>query len=81
MRPKFAQPARAHGLPKVHKVFDSLPPFHPIVDTTNTVYSFVGKFLSSLLQPLTINNFTLRDSFDAANRIKSINNDLINVEI
>ena len=80
MRPKFAQPARAHGLPKVHKVFDSLPPFRPIVDTTNTVYSFVGKFLSSLLQPLTINSFTLRDSFDAANRIKSINNDLINVE-
>ena len=80
MRPKFAQPARAHGLPKVHKVFDSLPPFRPIVDTTNTVYSFVGKFLSNLLQPLTINSFTLKDSFDAASRIKNINNDLINVK-
>ena len=77
MRPKFAQPARAHGLPKVHKVFDTLPPFRPIVDTTNTVYSFVGKFLSKLLQPLTVNSFTLKDSFDAAARIRNIDSNLI----
>ena len=80
MRPKFAQPARAHGLPKVHKVFENLPPFRPIVDTTNTVYSSVGKFMSKLLQPLTLNSFTVKDSFDAATRIRNIDNKLINSE-
>ena len=80
MRPMSAQPARAWGKPKVHKTFDLLPPFRPIIDTTNTVFSLVGKFLSKLLQPLTINSFTVKDSFDAASRIKNINLDLINVD-
>ena len=38
MRPKFAQIGRAHGLLKTHKKFYILPPFQPIVDTTNTPY-------------------------------------------
>ena len=41
------------------------------------MYSKVGKFLSGLLQSLTINEFTLKDSFDAAQRIKSIPKSLI----
>ena len=28
--------ARAHGLPKIHLTFDSLPFFRPIIDTTGT---------------------------------------------
>ena len=27
IRPKNAKPARAHGLPKIHKTYDKLPPF------------------------------------------------------
>ena len=38
MRPKFAQIAQAHGLPKTHKLFEHLPKFRPIIDTTNTPY-------------------------------------------
>ena len=38
MRPKFAQIAQAHGLPKAHKLFEHLPKFRPIIDTTNTPY-------------------------------------------
>ena len=69
IRPKHAKIARAHGLPKVHKAFDDIPPFRPIIDTIGTIHSSVGKYLSEVLYPLTQNQFSIKDSFDAANRI------------
>ena len=66
------KPARAHGLPKTHKTFDILPPFRPVVDSTGTAYQPVAKYLSQLLNPLASNEFSLKDSFDAVNRIKNI---------
>jgi hypothetical protein len=63
LRPMTAHFGRAHGLPKIHKKFDTLPKFRPIVDTTNTPHYNVGKFLSSLLNPLTLNDHSLSDSF------------------
>ena len=72
LRPTFAHFVRAHGLPKTHKTFQSIPKFRPIIDTTNTPHYNVGKFLASLLNPLTLNQYSLRDSFDAADAIKSI---------
>ena len=72
MRPKFAQIARAHGLPKTHKPFEHLPKFRPIIDTTNTPYYGVSKFLSNLLNPLTENQYVAKDSFTAANKIREI---------
>ena len=66
------QLGRTHGLPKIHKAFANIPNFRPNIDTTNTPYYKIGQYLSSLLQPLTINNYFLKDSFDAANKIKSI---------
>ena len=52
MRPKFTKVGQAHGLPKIHKNYDHLPPFCPITDTTNTVHYGIAKYLSNLLQPL-----------------------------
>ena len=72
MRPKSARLGRAHGLPKIHKEFTNLPLFRPIVNTTGTVYYGVGKYLSKLLNPLTQNEYTLKDSFDAVSRIHQI---------
>ena len=72
MRPMSAQLGHAHGLPKIHKVFAIILKFRPIIDRTNTPHYKTGQYLSSLLQPLTINNCTLNDSFDAANKIKSV---------
>ena len=46
MRPKSATTGRALGLPETHKQFDSIPKFIPIIDTTNTPYYGVRKFLS-----------------------------------
>ena len=76
MRPKNAKPARAHGLPKIHKTYNELPKFRPIIDTTGTTHYAVGKYLTNLLNPLTLNSYTLKDSFDAAERIRQIPNEL-----
>ena len=70
LRPMAAKLGHAHGLPKTHKAYANLPSFRPIIDTTSTPYYNIGKFLSSLLQPLTHNDYNLKDSFEA---VKSIN--------
>ena len=72
MRPKNAKPARAHGLQKIHKTFTNFPRFRPIMDTTGSSLYLVGKYLDQLLYPLINNEFTLGDSFEAANRIHDI---------
>ena len=66
-----AQLGRAYGLPKIHKLFANIPKFCPNIDTNNTPYYKIGQYLS-LLQSPTINNYTLKDSFDAASKIKSV---------
>ncbi|XP_066910788.1 uncharacterized protein [Clytia hemisphaerica] len=76
MRPKSAKPARAHGLPKTHKTFETVPKFRPIIDTTGSTHYKVGKYLTKLLQPLTINDYTLKDSFDTATKIRDIPKEL-----
>ena len=72
IRPKSAKLARAHGLPKIHKLFENIPSFRPIIDTTGTTHYSFGKYLSELLNPLTHNDYSLKDSFDAATRISRI---------
>ena len=76
MRPKFAQIRRADGLPKIHKHFFKVPSFRPIVDATNTPHYGVGTFLTNLLNPLTRNHYTVKDSFEAVNMIYKIPSEL-----
>ena len=72
MRPKAAHVSRAHGTPKIHKPYQHLPKFRPIIDTTGSPYQGVGKYLSTLLNPLTQNEFTTKDSFEAATKVRNI---------
>ena len=72
VQPQSTKPARARGLPKIHKDFHSLPPFRPIIDTTSTAYQPLAKYLTRLLNPITMNSYTLTDSFDAANHIQNV---------
>ena len=72
MYPKNAKIGRAHGSAKVHKEFTRIPPLRPIVDTIGSTHYGVGKFITSLLNPLTLNEYNLKDSFDAADKIKMI---------
>ena len=53
----------------MHKHFDNIPSFQPIIDTTGITHYSVGKYLFELLNPLTQNEYSFRDSFDAVNRI------------
>ena len=76
LRPKAAHFGRAHGLPKVHKHYNDLPPFRPIIHTTGTPHYNVGKFLAKLLNPLAQNEYTLRDSFHAVSEMKYIPKEL-----
>lgn len=77
LRPKNAKPARAHGLPKIHKTFENIPKFRPIIDTTGTSHYLVGKFLTNLLSPLTTNEYTFKDTFDAVNKMQNIPTNLL----
>ena len=80
MRPKAAVRARARGLPKMHKTFENLPPFRPVIDTMNTPYNGIGCFLKGILHPLTQNRFSLKDSFHAVEEIRKIDFDDITEE-
>ena len=72
MRPKFALIGRAHGLPKTPKTFTNVPPFRPIIDTSNTPHYKIGMFLANLLNLLTQNDHSVKDSFEASSRIQNI---------
>lgn len=72
MYPKNAKIGRAHGSAKIHKEFTRIPPLRPIVDTIGSTHYGVGKYISNLLNPLCHNQYHLKDSFDAADKIKAI---------
>ena len=72
IRTKFAKLARAQGLPKIHKLFQIVSSFRPIIDTTGTTHYSVVKYLSELLNPLTHNDYSSKYAFDAATRISRI---------
>ena len=70
--PKNAKVGRAHGTAKIHKEFERIPHLRPIIDTIGSTYYGVGKFVSQLLNPLRQNTYSLKDSFEAAYKIKVI---------
>ena len=72
IRLKFAQRGRAHRLSKIDKQLFKLPYFQAIVDTTNAPHYGVSKFLTNLLNPLTQNGYTVKDSFEGAKMIHKI---------
>ena len=61
----------------MHKEFATIPKFHLIIDTTGTPCHEVGKYLAKLLNPLTTNEFSVKNSFDATIRIQNIPQDLL----
>ena len=53
-----------------------MPPFRPIIETTGTAYQPIAKYLTRLLNLLTMNSHTLKDNFDAVTRIQNIPEEL-----
>ena len=83
IRRKNGKIPRAHGSPKVHKSFVRVPSFRPIIDTIGSTYYNVTKYFTKLLNPLTQNGYSLKDTFDrkvSAGSIKKIPKELIRNE-
>ena len=78
IKPRAAHVSRAHATPKTHKPFVQLPKFRPIIDTIGSPYYGVGKYLTTLLNPLTLNDYVVKDSFEAAEKIRQIPPELFN---
>ena len=53
-----------YGLPKLHKiVIDNIPKFWPILPAICTPVNKLAKFLVPILSPLTVNDYTVKNSF------------------
>ena len=61
-------PGVLYGLPKTHKPGQKM---RPILSTINTPSYRLCKFLVPIIEPLTQNNYTLKDSFQFADLINS----------
>ena len=74
MIPISAQLSHVHGLPKIPKVFANILKLCSIMtQPTRHTAKLYNICCAPLLKPLiTINNYTLKDSCDAANKIKSV---------
>ena len=63
--------------PKVHKpVVDNMPKFRPILSALNTPEYNLEKFLIPILEPVTQNEFTVKDSFTFAKEITKYDSSL-----
>ena len=59
-----------YSLCKTHKkVLDKFPPFRPILSAIKTSSYNLAKFLVPLIQHITKNNFTVKDSFEFSKKI------------
>ena len=72
MWPKSAK----NHLTKTRKLSERLPKFGPVIDTKNTPYYGISKFLSNLINPLTEKDYVFQDSFFVAKKIREIPKEL-----
>ena len=63
----IGKPGIMYDLAKVHKIFiDGLPSFRPILSAIGTPTYKLAKFLVPVLEPLTTNEYTVKDTFTFA---------------
>ena len=66
--PSGSSPGVLYGLPKLHKAGC---PYRPIVSSVNTYNYSLASFLVSILQPISTNQHTVKDSFSFADWAKT----------
>ena len=72
LKPRGSSFGILYGLCKVHKQFaDKCPPFRPIMSAIKTPTNNLAKFLVLLLQPITTNMYTVKNSFSWSIRMSS----------
>ena len=70
VKPVGTRPGITYGNCKVHKQqVDGYPPFRPILSAFQTSTYNLAKFLAPILNPLTKNEYTVKDSFQFAEEI------------
>ena len=61
--PNGSKPARIYGLPKMHKTFENVPPFRPIVSSIGTFNYKLASFLGGLVKNVTFTEYSCSDTF------------------
>ena len=62
---KGSNPARLYGLAKIHKALvNGIPKFRPIISQIGSPAYKLAKFLTKYITPHTINDYTVKDSFE-----------------
>ena len=75
--PVGPRPGILHGNPEVRKPVNvNMPKFRPILPATNTPGYNYAKFLTPILESLTHNEFTVKDSFSFAKEITNCDSSL-----
>ena len=70
MKPRGSRFGTLYGLCKVHKqLVDNYPPSRPVMSAIKTLTYNLAKFLVSLLEPITNNMYTVKESFEFAKEI------------
>ena len=73
-----SRPGIMHGLAKVHSIItDCLPSFTPIVSAIGTPTYKLARFLVPIIEPLTTNEYTIKDSFTSAGEFQSFDSKLV----
>ena len=68
--PRGSQPGIMYGLSKIHNpLINNFPKLHPILSAINTASYSWTKFFVPLLECCTMNEYTLKDSFEFAKDI------------
>ena len=78
--PSGSSPGVLYGLPKVHKAGC---PFRPIVSSVNTYNYNLASYLVGILQPISTNQHTVKDSFSFADWAKTYkhNNGMCSLDV
>ena len=78
LSPSSSRPGIMYSLAEVHRIVtDGLSSFRPILSAISTpIYKLVN-FLVPILEPLTTNEYTIRDSFTLAEKLQSFDPKLV----
>ena len=71
--PNGSKPARAYGLPKLHKNYVTVPPFRPIVSSIGTFNYHLASFLGDLAKDVMPCEFSCSDTFTFLRELKQQN--------
>ena len=70
LKPRGSRFGILYGLCKIHKsLIDNCPPFRPILSAIKTPSYNIAKHLVPILEPITANKFTIKNSFEFAKEV------------